>query len=51
MQQTFVSGWQLFLHNAKGGRQKKKSFYGQADRKGLPPPTPHYGQAVVIFSK
>ena len=28
--------------------KKKRSFYGQADRKGLPPP---YGQGVVIFSK
>ena len=28
---------------------KKRSFYGQADRKGLPPPP--YGQGVVIFFK
>ena len=28
--------------------KKNRSFYGQADRKGLPPP---YGQGVVIFSK
>ena len=28
--------------------KKKRSFYGQVDRKGLPPP---YGQGVVIFSK
>ena len=31
-----------------GSRQKKRSFYGHADRKGWPPP---YGQGVVIFSK
>ena len=34
---------------AKGSRKEKWSFYGQADRKGLPPPP--YGQGVVIFSK
>ena len=28
------------------GVVKKRSFYGQADRKGSPPP---YGQVVVIF--
>ena len=28
--------------------KKKRSFYCQADRKGLPPPPP-YGQGVVIF--
>ena len=30
--------------------KKKRSFYGQADCKGLSPPPP-YGQGVVIFSK
>ena len=44
------SAWQKsFWEKTKGGRQKNRSFYGQADRKGLPPPP--YGQGVVIFSK
>ena len=34
-----------------GSRQKKRSFYGQADRKGWPSLPPPYGQDVVIFSK
>ena len=48
-QRTWVFIWFMYraTAKAKGSRQKKRSFYGQADIKGLPPP---YGQGVVIFS-
>ena len=50
-QRTWVFIWFMYraTAKAKGSRQKKRSFYGQADIKGLPPPP--YGQGVVIFSK
>ena len=37
------------MKSAFRGVVKKRSFYGQADRKGLTPPP--YGQGVVIISK
>ena len=38
------------LTHTKGSRQKKKRiFYGQADRKGWPPPPPPYGQLFCDF--
>ena len=37
--------WSEYLGKSS---KKKRSFYCQADRKGLPPPPP-YGQGVVIF--
>ena len=45
-QRTWVFVWFMYraTAKAKGSRQKKRSFYGQADRKGLPPLPPPYGQ-------
>ena len=39
-QRTWVFIWFMYraTAKAKGSRQKKRSFYGQADIKGLPPP-------------
>ena len=41
-QRTWVFIWFMYraTAKAKGSRQKKRSFYGQADIKGLPPPLP-----------
>ena len=39
---------QIKMSTAKGGRKKKRSFYGPGGPKGLPPPP--YDQCFVIFS-